>query len=587
MAIMIPSVVSPDIKSSAERKIFEWFKKAPGTEEWIVLHSLGITTHSRVIYGEVDFLVLAPGLGLYALEVKGGRVERKEGIWTFTNRYDETNTNARGPFEQACEGVFGIVDNVKAKLDTEHQHLKNIFFSYGVMFPDISYTADGITEQQWQIFDERDGENLEVYIKKLFNGSMNRWKDVYGSAESRELLNREDVSYLLNILRGDFEYTLSIRNQIKNSESEIIKFTEEQYRCIDQLDDNPRCLIYGPAGTGKTLIAIEEAKKSVAEGKLVAFFCFNNNLAKWIKYYFSKQPQSVQPLFIGTMHKYMGHIVNSLGEVDCSNASLEVVEKYYKEILPGKAVKLLASRKPLFDKIIIDEGQDLLRDKYLQVLDRSLVGGLKNGEWTIFGDLSMQAIYADGLFEKDLLKLLENYGWFVRFKLTVNCRNTRPICHEIQMVTDFEFSDKYISQVDGMPVQYLTWSDVEEEKDKLISLLKKLRSENIPLEKITILSPRKRKYSVVSKLEEDLVEDFHIPMEVKISFSTIQAYKGLENSVVILADIESFREEKLLYVGLSRASSALFVLESEEAKREYDDLFVRRLLKWKIPDENR
>ena len=72
MAIMIPSVISPEVKSSAERKIFEWFQNAPGTDKWIVLHSLGITTHNKVIYGETDFLVLAPQLGIFALEVKGG-----------------------------------------------------------------------------------------------------------------------------------------------------------------------------------------------------------------------------------------------------------------------------------------------------------------------------------------------------------------------------------------------------------------------------------------------------------------------------------------------------------------------------------
>ena len=60
MSIMIPSVISPEVKSSAERKIFEWFRNAPGTGQWIVLHSLGITTHNKVIYGETDFLSLLP-----------------------------------------------------------------------------------------------------------------------------------------------------------------------------------------------------------------------------------------------------------------------------------------------------------------------------------------------------------------------------------------------------------------------------------------------------------------------------------------------------------------------------------------------
>lgn len=59
MAIMIPSVISPEVKSSAERKIFEWFQNAPGTDKWIVLHSLGITTHNKVIYSYKPILILA------------------------------------------------------------------------------------------------------------------------------------------------------------------------------------------------------------------------------------------------------------------------------------------------------------------------------------------------------------------------------------------------------------------------------------------------------------------------------------------------------------------------------------------------
>ena len=87
MAKMIPSSISPDIKSNAEKNIFNWFKNAPDTENWVVLHSLGLVTHQRVIHGETDFLVLAPGLGMFAIEVKGGRVTRKMGKWRYTNKY--------------------------------------------------------------------------------------------------------------------------------------------------------------------------------------------------------------------------------------------------------------------------------------------------------------------------------------------------------------------------------------------------------------------------------------------------------------------------------------------------------------------
>jgi hypothetical protein len=52
MSRMIPSQLSPEIISNAERKVFAWFRDAPETEGWVVLHSLGIANHRSLIYGE-------------------------------------------------------------------------------------------------------------------------------------------------------------------------------------------------------------------------------------------------------------------------------------------------------------------------------------------------------------------------------------------------------------------------------------------------------------------------------------------------------------------------------------------------------
>ena len=80
MAKMIPAIMSPAIKSPAERKIFEWFKNDPMTKDWVVFHSLGIENHQTVVFGEIDFLVAASNQGVFALEVKGGRIRREDGV---------------------------------------------------------------------------------------------------------------------------------------------------------------------------------------------------------------------------------------------------------------------------------------------------------------------------------------------------------------------------------------------------------------------------------------------------------------------------------------------------------------------------
>lgn len=578
MAIMIPSVISPEVKSNAERKIFEWFQNAPGTDKWIVLHSLGIATHNKVIYGETDFLVLAPKLGLFALEVKGGRVKRENGIWYFTDRYDNMNRKVRGPFEQAKDGIFSIIETIKKRIDMDHHHINNVLFGYGVMFPDIEFTSAGVEDEQWQVFDSRDGSDVCQFIKRLSDGAKTKWEKLYGTNSDSKLPNFADVKYIAGLLRGDFECAVSMNIQLRNADEALIALTTEQYRCLDQLDDNARCLILGPAGSGKTLLAIEEVKRFVARGEKVALFCFNANLAGWLSNYFAEMPESLQPKFVGTLHKYMMQVTKNANLLTLDSIASEKLQQFYHEDLPAFAASALLETEELFDRIIVDEAQDLMRDSYLNVMAGCLKRGLSRGCWTLFGDFSMQAIYTDSISGTALIEKLERITSFVRFKLTINCRNTKTICKEIETVTGLKVPNDSWSKVPGPPVQYLTWSTMEDQCRKLKEVLKNLADVHIEPEKITILSPRRREDSVVSMLDGDLVKDFKVPAGMDISFCTIQAYKGLENSVIILTDIENFSAEKLMYIGLSRARTVLYVLASDSAKREYDILLMRRLL---------
>ena len=103
-------------------------------------------------------------------------------------------------------------------------------------------------------------------------------------------------------------------------------------------------------------------------------------------------------------------------------------------------------------------------------------------------------------------------------------------------------------------------------------------NQNIAPENITILSLKKREDSVVSMIDNYVIRDFKVPIGKNIVFSTIQGYKGLENEIIIVTDIESFDLEKLMYVGLSRARTGLFIFETNAAKKEYDGLLMRRIL---------
>lgn len=579
MARMIPSVISPEVKSSAERRIFEWFRDAPNTEEWIVLHSLGIANHNKVIYGETDFFVLAPLLGIFALEVKGGRVKRDGGIWYFTDKHGNSGTKERGPFDQARDGIFSIVESLKIRLDSNHEYLRNVFFGFGVMFPDIEYSTVGIDEEQWQVFDCNDENKVRGFLLRIAVGSRKKWKEHYGELSEERLPSSEDVRYLADLLRGDFDKAISISVQLRYAEEALIELTREQYRCLDNLDDNPRCLIQGPAGTGKTLLAIEETKKAVANGEKVALFCFNANLGDWMRSYFSDMPDSLQPVYVGTFHKFMINVIKEKGIYLRYPQDEDMLPQFYNEDVPEAARIALRDKANAFDKIIIDEAQDLIQPSYLDVMDACLKRGFDRGRWTIFGDFTMQAIYSDNRTGEEMKRLIEERTAFIRFRLTVNCRNTKPICEEIQTVTGYQAPAALWTKVDGPPVNYITYSTADEQKRKLQELLTSLYDNHIAEKNITILSPRKRENSVVAMLNARYIRDFRASGNNKVTFSTIQGYKGLENTVIILTDIETFHQEKLMYVALSRARSGLYILESDAASEEYQELLQRRFIR--------
>lgn len=578
MARMIPSIISPETKSKAERKIFKWFERADNTEDWVVFHSLGITQHQTLIDGEVDFLVVAPKLGIFALEVKGGRVRRQEGLWSFTNRLGEVSTKSRGPFEQAKEAIHSIMKAIKDKVDAEHYHVSNLHFGYGVMVPDIEYNSMGIDEESWMVFDCNDGEKVRDYIVRLAEGSKKKFEDKYGRLNPSKLPSAQDAKYLISILRSDFDKVLAIKARINNAEQDLIELTEKQYKCLDQIEENRRGVVYGPAGTGKTLLAIEQAKRLVNNGKRVALLCFNSSIGNWFQTYFDEQARELKPYFVGTFHKLLLEIVRNSGNVVTIPSEPETRRIFYEHTLPSMAIEALIENPIEFDEIIIDEAQDLIRDNYIDVLDLMIKKGFEHGSWKFFGDFSRQAIYSDTIDGHKMLEELEDRTSFIRYKLSENCRNTKQICDDIQTITGYEAPKDLWTKVEGLPVDHRTCSSEEQELEKINDLLNELNEKNIEKGKITILSPRMRDKSIVSRLEGIKIKDYDFRPTDCITFSTIQSFKGLENAVIVLVDVNSYSLVNLMYVALSRARAALYIFETKSAHSEYTELLKRRLL---------
>lgn len=574
MAILIPDVIDSKNKSDAEKKIFSWFKNDPITSDWVILHSLAIDKHSTLLQGEIDFLVLAPKLGIFALEIKGGRVEREEGRWKFIDRNNHVNYKSRGPFEQASDGIFSVMNLIKNKYG-DKSHMNNLLFGSGVMFPDIVFAYESPEFNKAQVFDLRNGTSVGLFIKNLSHFIKNKFQNTYGFFDDEKLPTKKDVRELSSFLRPNFEVTIPLLHKLESSEEQINILTNEQYNTIDQISDNKRIVVLGSAGTGKTLIALQTLKKlTLGSEKKVGLFCFNSNLGDWLKRYVDVN-FLCNSCYVGSFHSYLFKIASESKII--TNEMLES-QDFYDETLPSIALDILEKTDNKFDFLIIDEMQDLFDDKYLLLFDSMLSGGLKRGEWIMFADFNNQNIYSEKqLNEADSIDYLESITSFSRSRLKINCRNTINITKEIENITNTKYKI-LTNQINGIPVNHFTYDSDEEQIDKIENLLATFKIEKIKSADMIILSPKKFDDSVVSRLRTRV--SLYNPLadnDKNICFSTIHSFKGLEKKIVMIVDVDNYKEVKLLYIGFSRARTALYVFETKKAAEERADILVSRI----------
>ena len=444
------------------------------------------------------------------------------------------------------------------------------------MFPDIEYESVGVDEEPWQVFDCNDGTDVKAFIERIADGAIKTRSRLGYGVTDYVLPDQDDIQYLADLLRGDFDQRVPLRIKQKYSEENFITLTKEQALCVEQLSDNKRALIRGTAGTGKTLLALESVKRSIKDGEKVAFFCFNRLLGEWLEKYFSEYPLSQQPMYVGSFHKYMRRVLVSKGIAPDEPNTAAAQSTYFTNTLPSMVLNAISKETACYDRIIIDEAQDLISDNYLDVLDKSLKNGLARGCWTMFGDFSMQAIYNGQLSEDDYLNLLQNRSFFALYRLSKNCRNTKKICIDIHNILGVPENSAYEDSLDTPAVEHISYKDFSDQAQKLSDIITSLLDKGIHRKDIIILSPKRKDDSVVRALKGIAIDDYDAKESTRIRFATIQSFKGLESSIIILTDIDSYKEEKLLYVGLSRARFALYILEADNATEERTKLFFQR-----------
>ena len=560
---MVPNLISEDIKSKAERDLFFEFRDFNTDEKYIVLHSLALSEHVNNIFGEIDFVIIC-SKGVLCIEVKGGLVDCSGGQWTFTNRYGKTNTKTEGPFQQV-QGNMQSLRSYLVKRLGKRDALVSCQYASCVIMPDFEFTYRGIEVIPEILFDKSNYIDLADTIDRSFLYWKNLLQEKYGFSGSG--LSDEDMERLSNLLRGDFRFVPSMKDTIDNTEKALCALTDDQYEILESLADNERTLVAGVAGAGKTFLAMEQARRTFWAGQSVLYICFNKNISGFVQYQLEKEGVEIN---VTTLHTLLAQVDNSDRAKD---------KYYFEEYLPQQ---FLRQREFVeYDFLIIDEGQDIFKSLYLQCLDKSLKGGLKNGCWFMLYDPN-QNIYNDNREMDNCIQVLKKYPSTATFRLPVNCRNTKQIADANTLITGIANQGK--SKISGLKVDYLPYENKEDERKLLDELLIDLRNAGICGNDIVILS----KYSISNPLnclyDRSISRSAGIlktsgqmwlAKKTEVRFSTISSFKGLEAKTVIIFDVDAFTSQsvKLLnYVGISRASSKLYILYDNNKDEERQEM---------------
>lgn len=560
--------------SQGEKRVYRHFKSDINSRDFIILHSLFVSKHLTRVSGELDFLVLAPGLGIFALEVKHGQVSRDEGVWQFENRYGKVNTSTIGPFRQVSDTMHSLRSyllEVAGNNSKLKEKINKFLFGWGVMFTSLEEFYDyGSEAEPWQLFTRPSFRApASHYIKELSKGFHNKYsgKHWYNVNDSRP--SQKDCEEIFKLLRGDFSYSYTTLNQILDEENLIEHFTEEQFETLSFMEYNDRALIQGGAGTGKTIMAAEWFQRNVGAGLRVGLICFNKKLGNKL----NTELSGVIDLnetnsFVGNLHSYMISLTGQVPpEIDA--------QQFYEIDLPLESLFVLEDipEEDRFDLLIIDESQDLMTESYLDVFDSMLKGGLSNGKWVLFGDFCNQLIYQNN--PKRVLDILSAKSSFVRIPpLKTNCRNSKKIVFYNHTTTGCEKQLSPEGMVDGEKVEHY-FPVKSRQVDKVVEIISDLLSKGIPESKISLLTCKSSTYSQLLLNHE--IKNW---VQKGLVFSTIHSYKGLQNSFVIATEFEELESDhstSLLYVAISRAKLKFYLVLDKGLENSFNQLLAMRI----------
>jgi hypothetical protein len=548
MAKMFPPVFGDDHGSRAERVMFEALaKELPDTFRCYHSKQTLIMGRHSLQEGEIDFVILHPQYGLLTLEVKGGGISRNEqGSWFHLHRDGSRTPMKKDPFDQVSGNMHRLTRLLIKRLGgvlPEWGRLLKIPFGYAVALPDISAEGNIVLPSNADPALLLDGRSL-AQLQKAVSDAMKSW-----SKGRQPISEREYNRFVKHVFHPALQLAPTLASTLASENATMVRLTEHQMQILETCEDLPRARVDGPPGAGKTLVAVEKARRFAAEGKRVCVLCFNRPLSRRIAELLASPDDDKLEITVSTYHQLCRLAADKLKRSFDVPKDKETIAEFWNDTAPDILFEAIDQGLLQFDAVVIDEAQDMHSHWWLTIESLVPLGGPM---WAFYD--AAQDIYGrEADMPVDLLPL----------KLQANCRSTRALRELCDKIVDRK-SQSPESVLPGEPHEEIPYKSADDLKTILESRIGDLREKGkLKAHQIVILSPHTQPNSSLAELTHVAkLPLVHTRAEKGILFSTVPRFKGLEADVVILIDQDP--EDPMCntvhrYVAASRAKHRLIV----------------------------
>jgi hypothetical protein len=367
----------------------------------------------------------------------------------------------------------------------------------------------------------------------------------YNTKFKRDGVSKSMAQQIEKKLNRGIGFIQKIGFRVARDLQQIVQVTAEQFEVLEDLKLNPRIAVKGYAGSGKTLLAQEFARRLEEDGKRVLLLFFNRVIAKSVRYGLGRESK----IECSTFHRFAKYQISKYDKQWWGESSKDT-EEFWNEDVPLKLADIPVNEDDRFDAIIVDEGQDFKRNWYdtLELYLRSQA----NSHFAVFYDES-----------QDIFGHWSDLPWgdsATKKVLTKNCRNTKSIVSHLNSIFDGQ-----IKTFDQSP----TGSDVvvrrpksNEEAAKLLKEdITQLLNNGIEPNQIVVIIDQPKSGSALASISEiggiDLegIETTFHPRAKTIRYSNIRRFKGLESDIVVVLQTNNCKTQN--YTECSRARVVL------------------------------